>query len=960
MRIHPGYFYRLMAVTTASAIAVAAAPAARAQESSTEEPERARTRSEEVVVTGTRIRGVEPVGAAVIPVDREAIEKSGVTNAADLLRKIPQVLSFGGNQRQAGGRSFQGAELNTTAANAPNLRGLGTASTLSLVNNHRVPPMGANMQLFDSETIPMIAMERLEVVADGASAIYGSDAISGVVNYIMRRPFDGAEVSVRGGNVDGADEWDLQLMLGQEWGSGGVMIAGSRTHRDGLLAAERPDLYSDDYSRFGGPPSNSTGYPGNVLYNGVSYGIPAGRAGTLSLANLSTNVNRLNVWDKAYAVPQADIDNIAAQFNQTFLDRFELYGDFIYSNRDLRTRSPRQGLTLTVPDTNPYSPCNASHAPFTNANGITCSGSLQVQYNLNGDLGATRIVGYEKVYQTFGGLKVDLPKSWTVDVSVARGHSENRSGGTNNQNDARLAAVLAGTVGAGPTAIPAFNPFCDGTAGCNSATTLGYITAYSVTGYDFDRDYYSVDLGGPLFSMWGGDWRLAVGAERYTDTFVNLFGNDATPAGTGFLIKTVSPDRDVEAAYGELYVPLISDANAVPFAKSLELSLAWRFEDYSDFGKTNNPKIGINWRPTDADVRVHASYGTSFRAPSLADNNPASTAAIIPRPLFGGTITRAGYTGGAGFQTTLAVVGGNSHLEPEEATTWTIGADWRPENVPGLLLSATYYDVEYTDKIDYPAWNAGPAAAINTLAYSPFVALNPTYFSTSPLTQAQFDALFNALNTGGLAPEIAGQATPYDQAMRPNFSGINNPASVIAIIDGRRNNTGVVNTNGIDLSANYTMGMDWGAMRFGLQGNYVFSYETAALASLPLQDLINKFSYPLTFRARGEVGVDFGRLSATAFINYTNSYEIEPVYSAVASRTDIDALTTVDMSIVYRTEDGATWDPAKNVTFVLGVQNLFDADPPLVLNNSSPGIMFDNAYASPMGRMASFQVSKRF
>lgn len=912
---------------------------------------------ETVTVTGTRIRGVAPVGSTVIPIDRVEFEKSGLTNSADLMRKIPEILSFGGNSGEAGGRSIQGAELNTTYANAPNLRGLGTAATLSLVNNHRVPAMGANMQLFDAETFPMIAIERLEVVADGASAIYGSDAISGVVNYILRKPFSGAEISAQGGIADGTKQYNVQGIFGRLWDGGGFMIAASHSHRDALSASDRADLYSDDYSGYGGTGSAATGYPGNIVYNGVEYGIPSGKATSLTLANLTTSVHHLNVWDQSDAIPAADIDNVTGQFNQRLFERIEVYGEGFYANRDHSMRYPRTGSLLTVPDSNPYSPCNPSHAPFTNANGIACTGSMQVEYNYNGDLGAFDFTGYERVYQALAGLKVDLPWSWQVDIYGGYGHSEDRSGYGNNINNTRLSGVLAGNVTYGGSTIPAFNPFCDG-SGCNSATTLDYLKAQSGTGYQFDRDFYSIDVSGPLFTLLGGEWRLAVGAERYIDSYTSISEGNDTADRTWYQNRTVSPDREVNAVYGELFIPLVGQANALPLVNSLEFSLAWRYEDYSDFGQTSNPKLGLNWKPVD-ELRVHASYGTSFRAPSLADNNPASTAGFAPLPVAGSALTGYGYKGTSGTQLVLIPYGGNSSLKPEEAKTWTLGADWTPDYIPNLVVSATYYDIKYSDKIDYPAWNAGPTTVINDPTYSQFIVTNPTYFSSSKVSQAQYNQIFTALLAGTAVPLIPGEASPYGSVARPNFTGLTDPSQTIAIIDCRRNNTGIVFTKGFDLSANYTQPTSWGDLRYGMQSNIVMSYKTAVVSTQPVEEKVNYFGYPLRFRGRGEFGVDYGNFSATAFVNYTNSYKIETQFSASPYHTKIDSYTTIDLSFVYRIGDELNWKPAENTSLVFGVQNLFDATPPLVLNYGSPGVKFDNSNASSLGRFLTFQITKK-
>ncbi|WP_165793659.1 TonB-dependent receptor plug domain-containing protein [Hyphococcus luteus] len=930
---------------TVSAIALAFAAPAIAQDEEVED---------ELVVTGTRIQGIDPVGSNVQAIGQEDIDNVGLTSSADLLRKSPQVLSFAGTENRAGGREVQGETLNTTYTNSPNLRGLGTAATLSLVNNHRVPPMGPNMQVFDSATIPLIAMERIEIFADGASAIYGSDAIAGVVNYIMRKPFDGAEIKSGFGFVDGAQRWDISGVFGQEWDTGGFMVAAEHLHRDHLEATQRPDLYSDDFSSYGGAPSSTFAIPGNVVVGNDIYGIPSGGGGDVNLSDLSTSVNRTNIWLEADASPEIDQDNVVFNFYQQLFEGVELFGDGFYSNREFEIdQTGRVGQTMTVPDTNPYSPCNAANAPFTNPYGIMCSGALTVQYNYVQDFGGDRRFGYEEVYNGVFGLRFSLPHEWSGEFFGAKGHSENRSNNDTLIRGSRLAEVLAGSVGS----VPAFNPFCDGTPGCNSPETLSYIQGFNETGFEFDRTHFSANLGGPIFSVPGGDVSIAVGGEYYKDVFVNIVtGNTRGPESTTL---TPSPARKVKAAFGELYLPVVGSGNAMPMVQSLNISAAVRFEDYNDFGSTTNPKIGVDWVPVEG-VKIRGSYGTSFRAPSLADNNPASTAALLPRVAAGSTITDASYTGGAGSQPVTYIVGGNSALGPETARTWSLGIEWTPPSVEGLTVDLTYYNVKYEGKVDFPAFNAGASAALSDPGYDAFVLRNPRFFSSSKVSMAEFDAVLAALAAAAPVPEVSGLFTQYETAFRLPLPGSSDPNTVIAVIDGRRNNVGVVKTDGLDFSARYNLDTDFGGLRFGALATYVLNYEEAATPFLPLSEQVNNFGYPLNFRGRLEAGADMGRFSGTVFLNYTNSYEIESKFSAVPSATDIDSYTTVDLSLVYRTEDMFDWAPANDITFVFAVQNVFDQDPPLVLNNTSPGVLFDPSYGSALGRLVTFQLRKAF
>src|SRR5262245_58114803 len=173
------------------------------------------TTLDEVVVTGTSIRGVAAVGSPSMELDREEMAATGLTTSGDLARSLPQVLSLGADESRLAGA--QDAAANTTRTSAINLRGIGNEATLLLLNGRRLAPNGVIKALYDPNQIPSAAIERMEVVVDGASAVYGSDAVAGVVNLITRKKFDGAETSARYGSGDGIDQKIFSQSYGMTW-----------------------------------------------------------------------------------------------------------------------------------------------------------------------------------------------------------------------------------------------------------------------------------------------------------------------------------------------------------------------------------------------------------------------------------------------------------------------------------------------------------------------------------------------------------------------------------------------------------------------------------------------------------------------------------------------------------------------------------------------------------------------
>ncbi|MBL8550234.1 MAG: TonB-dependent receptor [Hyphomonadaceae bacterium] len=940
-----------------------------------------RTASEQsdnaITVTGTRIRGVAPVGSSLIQVDREELVRSGQTSTADILYNVPSVLSLGTGELRSGGASQQGNDLTALVFNkSANLRGLGPGATLNLVNGHRAPHEGATMSAFDGDNIPAQLLQRVEIVADGTSPIYGADAVAGTVNFIMRAPETAFEVYGQYGWTDGRTSYQGTLVGGYNWGSGGVIAAYQRTHFDRLSALDRPHLYSDDFSPFGGAPPSDLSVPGNIVVNGVNYAIPRGQNGTaLTLAQLGAagSTNRANSWVGYDAAPESDRDTFAVNFRQNITDWLELFADGFSSDRDFDMNYISQGtkVTVVVPNSNFYSPCNHSLTGAPAALITACgTGALTVKYNTLYDSGPGRRSGYDKGWNVTGGVRIDLPLEWEATVSYGVGqHDENAITRYFLGNGLPSFPELAGA-----TAATAFNVFCDASQfACNPASMTSRISGVDLNTLTVDRiEDTQVNLDGPLFSLPGGEVKLAVGVERYYEAFINTNNFGSTPS-----------KRHVESYYGELFVPIVGEGNRVPLIYSLDLNVAGRVDDYDDVGETRNPKYGINWSPTQ-DLRMHASYGTSFRAPGLIDNNPFAQHGYIPFGPYPGNVVTASLCGGCAAKPGLAFYsalgGAAGDLQPEESESYSIGGDWAPEGIPGLTLSANYWNIEYTGQVGTPVYNAGPFQAVNQQYYNQYIVYNPTLFpqfaANNPVaffgafptvnlqnaacaavygqkvtTQAQFNNLIACVNSGGDGGLFG---PPFD------------PSNVAAVESGHRINGGSTKADGWDLSAEYQWDSSWGHMRVGGIAEYITAWDVAPVAGAPSTDQNNQFGYPPQFKFRGNVGwsddVGPGDLSANVFLNYTNSYHIDAslLPGAVGAQyTEIESYTTTDLSLIYEFGDQAGL--ASNVQIAFSVQNVFDDQPPLVLNASGVGgILFDPSNASPLQRVFQLQVGKKF
>jgi iron complex outermembrane receptor protein len=913
---------------------------------------------QEITVTGTRIRGVAPVGSTVIQLSQQQIQESGALTVSDVMKEIPQVLNFGVSSSVfGGGATSQGASINATLSNSINLRGLGPGATLTLVDGHRAPYGSLLDSSFDPDNIPAIALERIEVVPDGASAVYGSDAIAGVVNLITRKPFDGAETSYRYGGASGMREWAFDQIGGKTWAGdglisdGGVMVAYEHSRQGSLPAVDRESLYSDNLSPYGGLSSSLAANVGNIIYNGVAYSIPKGQNGqALTLANLGSAANTQNVWTGADALPQSTRDSVLLNLTQKIGSALEFNLDGYFSRRDLVFNDLSQNSTdvgYTVPNTNPYSPCNASKVQ-TNPYGIVCpAGGLQVTYNFLGAYGNSDVrTGFAKNWEVNPSLTLNLPHQWRVTLTQSIGQDSELTTDSNYPNASSVAAALALSDPA-----TALNIFCDPAEyTCNSNSVLS-----SVTGAFRYLNFYrlqgtSLSADGPVFSLPGGDVRLAVGIEHHSETLRNgivdagaLYG----PPGTT-LDTTVVDSRTDRVGYGELYIPLVGKGNAVPGIQALELTVAGRAEHYSDVGSTENPKVGINWTPV-TGLKAHASYGTSFRAPTLIDVNSAAQAARFAVDY---ADSQLGLSSNS-VHGLLYTVGGNPDLKPETATTWSSGLDWTPVEVPGLSTSLNYYYIIYRNQIGTPAYDVGPGAisANGPGAYDAFVIYNPTlYPGKSNLTAPEFAQL--------VAAAAASTNPPYYGAPNPN------PSTIAALVDGQRANTGVVKTDGIDWNISYAWPTALGRWSAGTAATYVAHYRTAPVSTLALMEEVNEFLYPVRFRDRTQFGWAFGPWSTNVFINYTNPYHIPASLlpaTADPSLTEIASYMTVDLTASF---DFSRIIPGKvgdGLTATFSAQNAFDRRPPLVVNaGGAAPVLFDPQNASAIGRLLSLQVLKKW
>lgn len=858
-----------------------------------------------IIVTGTSIRGVAPVGAPVLGLTQEDIQLQPSSTTTELLRQVPAVLALGASEGYRG--EGNNANANITGGNGVNLRGLGTEATLTLLNGRRLPASGVQGQYFDPSIFATTAIGRMEVMADGGSAIYGSDAVGGVINILTRRNYNGAEAYVRQGFADDVNSTQAGAIVGTTWRNGGAMVAYEYFTRDALMASDRA-FYTDDLSAFGGADlRQNLSSPGNIIVGGVFYPIPSGQDGTsLSAGDLlpasATNpVNLESRYQDTTAFPGQDRHSVLARIDQDLTPGISAWVEGFYAHRQIDESVGALNAALNVPATNAFfvAPAGATLSPCSSRVGAP-AGTLceTINYSFLNDLGPRVRDAFSEVYQVASGFDADIDGNWGVSASVSFGQNiDSRTHDTINNNQLALALLDSNP-------LTAFNPFGD--QGATNPETLEKFRGFQTVATRALLTDFNLKVDGSLFSIAGGDVRAAIGGEyQMHDWRYNVLDNSRTP-DTSSVTETLSlSERNVKSVFAEVFVPLVGSGNAMPGVEELSLSAAVRYDDYSDFGTTTNPKFSLSYVPVDG-LTLRGTYGTSFRAPTLSDIDPANV--VIFAENFVDPTSSTGTT------RTLFVRGGNTtDLGPEEATIWSLGADIEPVSVPGLRVSLTYFNVDYTGRIESPGANRAALTSALEPLLGDLVIRNPSL----DLVQFFMD----------------------DEGY---FSPPENPANIKAIVDGRKVNVGALQTEGLEGTIQYRTDVGEGTLSAGVLGSYVLNFKRRVFPNEPIRDLVNTFSNPLQFRMRGNLGYSLDQFDAIAFVNHSGGY----INDTVNPDVRVPSYTTFDLGLRYRIEPGFL--SINEVELSLDVQNLFDKDPPIVL--TPVPLPFDGQVADIFGR----------
>ncbi|HWC19257.1 MAG TPA: TonB-dependent receptor, partial [Terriglobales bacterium] len=849
---------------------------------------------QQVTVTGSHLK---TTGSATVSplqiITSDDIKNMGFNTVEDVLRSVSQ--NYGSLNSQTLRDQLSPYSQDALGQSAADLRGLGPENTLVLVNGHRRASSSTFGNIVNVNTIPVGSIDHIEIMTDGASAVYGSDAVAGVINFILKKNYQGGETHLRQElGENGGDSTTLEQTLGDNWRSGNVTFSG-RFSKSNPVDSLRAGYTTSDFTARGGDDWDPTfyGQPGVVFSLGC---LPPGDNGTNGVAaKLSpTNCVPYDLASNPYDVIAAQKTySIDVNAEQSLSGWARAYAEFSFSktSSDASNGAATEPF-LTVPTTNRFNDLGTS--PFV--------GYVFLNETRQGLLPGLETKTAQSAPAELIGVKFDLPKSWTLDVSF--NHSREDTYFNSLRVDTDILNERVSGVDANGNPIPAnqqLNVFGNGTA--QNPAALNGLVHWDVGGYYIKDDYSTNDSGlvtaeGAVLHLPGGDARLAIGGELRREA---LYYNDVSYSTT---LLVAEPSRRIEAGFGELNIPLVGENNRLPGIYSLNLYGAGRWEQYSINGpfdgtgapeRTVNfdqvsPKLGLSWHPVQ-ELKVRATYGKSFVAPQL---NQLFKSVVGPYNFIPYTDPT---TGATVFPNSF--ITGNPNLKPETAKSYTAGLDWKPTgSLTGLAASVNYNRIDFVDRI---------ADALD-------------YYGT---------ALF--FNLPGVV--------------------VRDAAGTIVQVNLMPVNVATRFSESVDAQVTYDLNTHVGHLNFGIAGTYTDNLRDDAGGGAPPVWLAGTQNGPMRVKARAWTGWSRNKYGFNLYANYSSSYTNTNFSSPTAlPPQSVEHYTTFDLNGFY--------ELPKGFSIRAGVRNLTNAAFPFI--NNSQQVPWDSRIVDLRGRAIYLELSSKY
>jgi iron complex outermembrane receptor protein len=847
---------------------------------------------QEVVITGTMIKRVDAETAeAVTILKADALKDQGITNVEQVLNTLtsanPSV-----NMATAVG-TFSGG------GTYADLRGLGRSRTLILLDGQRVAVNAFDGQGVDLSGVPFSAIDSVEVLREGASALYGSDAIAGVINFKTKKNYQGAEFQI---NFDhpqkaggGSGQADFTFGHGDLVNDGyNFMVTASYVKQQELQATQR------GFSAQGFDPARgvtATNFPGSwpgIVQDSDSNLYQSGYPACAGNSQLTTYYGDCSYRYSAATdlIPQTRTISGMAAFTKTLPANNQVQVQYFWSQSKLTAYSGPMFYDFAMDPTSPYFPsasqliCDRGPencATPLNLSGVnSTTGEPQAVNAIWTDPNNYRYNGYlnveQRVLLTFSGSNAGW--DYSAAFNYSKNHNDGRNvGGYPNEDVLAPGGVLS----------PLINPFGPQSAAGQSLINSSYINGVYQLGQD---TRWSVDLTashslGDAFDA-GTPATVAFGANASGESFTNYTTpyNDLTSAATGLGDSSVAGNRKIQAAFIELDVPI---------TKALDFDVSDRQDRYSDFGTTNNAKLSVRYQPVDF-LTFRGTASTGFRAPTLFNLYSSNFLAASSGSAMGDLTPYCAGTPIAPFTSAtcasqgLALRGGNKNLTPETSQNFDFGVIVSPIQDMGITLD--YYRILLKNTI-----GTVPTSAI----YG-----DPALFASSYVLN----------NIGGLTPTINEAANCV-----PSYT-----AATCGYIVRTNQNTGRITTDGFDLSVQYLQHTPIGTFHEDLEGTLTTHFLEQQYNGGPLLNLVGKIQidgFPPAYRWQHNVRVDWtspqGIFGAGVANRFYSTY-IDEFPDGNGNQRSVGSYSLVD---IY-----ASAKPIEKLTVLLGIKNLLDRSPP--------------------------------
>jgi iron complex outermembrane receptor protein len=875
----------------------------------------------EIVVTGTLIRGIAPAGTNVVALREEDVVATGATTATEVLANVPQLASF----NALPSIPFAGT---ANTVNVPNIRNLGSSTaggtaTLILIDGHRAVSAGVNQTAVDPDIVPPSLLERVEIIAGGGSAVYGSDAIGGVINFITRKRFDGLRVDARYGFADNYNSYDANVTTGRDWGTGSIFASYGYTKHDALYGRDRDYVKMWQLSELCNP---GTVHFGSTA--GPAYALPGRQPGT----------NFCDRSDDATFYPDEQRHSVFAGLTQKLSDSlsFELKG--YWSRRETTATTGAQPQLAASVTITPNSPAYVNVPGRENQNQIVVFSYEGVPHDWAQH---TKMTSWG-VTPTF---TAKLGGDWQARLLGNYGESQtevHRPRINTTAQTAALCATFAGDPNGAFTpdrpAAECLNPYMPQVS---SAAVLSSILDFETYGLAKQRLLNTrLILDGGLIDIPGGTVKLAFGGEYIHENY-SVVNRDIVPGNTALALKSAA--RTVKAAFAELVVPVVGPDNASTFIHSLTLSASGRYDHYDQWGGTFNPRLSATFEPVEW-IAVRGNWGKSFNAPSLPDSTGAPDTASAVGGI-GPFLLRPGDSAAFAARTAIRLTGGNPTLGPQRATTWQVGVDVRPPFLQGFSAGLTYWNVNFTDAIGTAPFFTPAVLYSQPWLDSGSVIVQAPGAGSPGLTPAQIDQVIAALKGSGYENDPATVAAIQGAQ--------NGTAPLYAFIDARRRNLGTTKVKGLDFNASYTHPASFGTIDARIAGTYLLDRKSQPTpTSVALDDLVNDTS---RFNFAASVGATVGKFRAQATLNHTQGFNVVP-FVGNTNQTHVNSFNVVNLFFRY---DFKGEQLTQDLSLTLNINNAFNQDPPLYMGTRSL-IFHGFANGLTVGRFVQFGVSKKF